>query len=439
MSGVTRIKRPGIGYVYRAIIPIHDLYEQLRRSVVRYAPRYQRGFKSRFAGEMKDSDYDVLLPITDPTLQIDPKRAAAMAVKYLMAYNDEDDKHLFNADVIWNARIEGAGDQEDSVTYDEKGQLLTVHSVITVPDSGHRHFAYYLLGDWFHHPEKIPKSVDVDGDLIEGDRIRDWVERLNLRNKNEHQVYCDIYSIDAVKEGWLFDEFNADSKKPSAAVELDMNWAKDPERRFIKKLMDESSIFERDQLEVRSTSIAEQSQKLTTTSTLVRAINPYRKKLSDLEKNDAASYQDLVDFFNAFYEEWSNHFEVFKPNAKGRIESRKTSLATANIIYFPMFRLIIEMWDRFRGEKKRWNDEESKKTWTKAIAKLAGNTTASDGWKGAVMDRANTDWQGRIFIETFDAKTGEPKGWSLSSTRQTRDAAYHYLNKIIGLPTDDSQ
>ena len=40
----------------------------------------------------------------------------------------------------------------------------------------------------------------------------------------------------------------------------------------------------------------------------------------------------------------------------------------------------------------------------------------------------NPAWYGKILIQQFDP-AGESKGWSLSSTRQTRDAAYHYLAK----------
>ena len=425
VTDVTRIPWPRCGYIYRAVIPMDDLYELLRKSVVRYAPRYQRGFKNKYLEEKTDADYDVLLPITDTTLQIDHKRAASMAVKYLMAYNGYGEKHLFNSQLFWNARVED-GDEEGSVTYDEAKKELSINTVITVPDSGHRHYAFYLLGEWFHHPEKIPTSVDVDGDIIDGKLIRDWVDNLDLDAEGNHLVYCDIYTLDAVNEGRLFDEFNADAKKPSAAIELDMNWDKDPERRFVKKLMEECPIFARDQLEVRSTTIADQSRKLTTTSTLVRAIRPYRRKLSDMEKNDPAAYQDLVDFFKAFYAEWSNHFPAFKPDAVGRPEFRKSSMATQNISYYPVFRLIIEMWENYRAEKTSWKKSD---TWKKAIAKIAADTKVND-WTGPIMSRFNPDWEGKILIQQFDSD-GKPKGSTISSTRQTRDAAYHYLNSII--------
>ena len=44
----------------------------------------------------------------------------------------------------------------------------------------------------------------------------------------------------------------------------------------------------------------------------------------------------------------------------------------------------------------------------------------------------NPDWQGKILIRTFDSN-GKPTGWSFSSTRQTRDAAFHYLVEKSGV------
>ena len=78
--------------------------------------------------------------------------------------------------------------------------------------------------------------------------------------------------------------------------------------------------------------------------------------------------------------------------------------------------------------------------WKDGLARLAGDVEIpdpSDESKTitvALMARdvaesdmpGNPDWYGKILIQTFDPD-GNSKGWSLSSTRQTRDAAYHYL------------
>ena len=69
---------------------------------------------------------------------------------------------------------------------------------------------------------------------------------------------------------------------------------------------------------------------------------------------------------------------------------------------------------------------------------LAGEVTVGD-YTGPFMARDSDDpyqqgnpgWQGKILVQKFDAK-GQP-GWSLSSTRQTRDTAYRYLLEQSGL------
>ncbi len=44
------------------------------------------------------------------------------------------------------------------------------------------------------------------------------------------------------------------------------------------------------------------------------------------------------------------------------------------------------------------------------------------------MSRKNPVWEGKILVRKFNGN-GEFTGWSLSSTRQTRDAAFHQLVK----------
>jgi hypothetical protein len=62
----------------------------------------------------------------------------------------------------------------------------------------------------------------------------------------------------------------------------------------------------------------------------------------------------------------------------------------------------------------------------------ASKVTETDPYRGSgpvtaeVMDRDNPAWHGKILIRTFE-QDGTPKGWSLSSTSQTRAAAYYYL------------
>ena len=79
--------------------PLQTLHDAIKHSTIRYAPRYQRGFKKH--QEKGDADYDLLLPIDHPELQIDPKRAQAMAVKFLQG-------RLYTSHVTWDARVKKA-------------------------------------------------------------------------------------------------------------------------------------------------------------------------------------------------------------------------------------------------------------------------------------------------------------------------------------------
>jgi hypothetical protein len=98
-------------------VTIDQLYEALRDSTIRYAPKYQRGFR-RSQEDIPEADYHLLLPITDERLQLDLRRAQAMGVKFLMALNgDKRGKHLFTSFVVWNAR-HGEGRPEPTLHED---------------------------------------------------------------------------------------------------------------------------------------------------------------------------------------------------------------------------------------------------------------------------------------------------------------------------------
>jgi hypothetical protein len=48
---------------------------------------------------------------------------------------------------------------------------------------------------------------------------------------------------------------------------------------------------------------------------------------------------------------------------------------------------------------------------------------------GEFITEGNPAWRGKILIQQFE-QDGTPSGWTLSSTRGNRDAAYHYLVKV---------
>jgi hypothetical protein len=281
----------------------------------------------------------------------------------------------------------------------------------------------------------VPKEVDVDGVPVSAEDIRLWLDAVDLADPDTNAVYCDIFVLDKVKEGWLYDEFNSDAKPPSIAVGIDLNWQKTPARRFIWKLMESCKIFSREEIQTRSTTIAAKSKKLTTNATLVTAAQPFRRKLAQLEKEGSKAHDDLVEFVCSFYEEWAKHYPEFLPGATydARWALRDRSFALSNIMFFPMFRMAFELWEGYRAQGKDWRTEQG---WKDALAKIAGKTTEKDEDGNDlvvnVMDRDNPAWHGKVLIRKFD-QDGNPKGWSLSSTRQTRDAAYHYLMAVAGL------
>jgi len=445
LNDVHRIKRPGIGYVYRGKITIGGLYLGLKYGDIRYAPKYQRGYRPA----VKDvTEYETLVEITTEGLLIEVPRAESMAAKYLMALRNYGDKHLYNPDVIWNARKDT---NRPGTTYDADRRQLKLYTNLTIPDSGHRHFAYYLLGEWKNDPEAIPDIVEIekDGDTVDGGQLAEWIEAFDPFDEEESSVLVEVFNLDKEQEGRLFDEYNDEAKKPSTAVAIDLYPDKTPSRRFIYKLMDASTIFSRGEIETRANTIGSKSRKLTTVATMEAAIRPYSKELLALEKESSKAYGDLVEFFAEFYAEWSKHYPEFQASASGeaRNKLRKTSFALSNIIFFPMFRLAFELWKQYRANGADWKSPTAE--WRDGVTRLGGKVKMSipdpkDEKKTVevavpIMGRDSEDppqvgnpaWQGRILVRKFD-DNGHPTGWSLSSTRQTRDAAYHYLVEAGG-------
>src|SRR6478736_885834 len=110
-----------VGRVYRTVVSVLMLANLLRKAVVRYSPKYQRGFKKT---QDDPQAYEVMLPISDPTLQIDRRRAEAMAVKLLQG-------ELGNTEIVWNARLEDEGDEP---VFDSMKKQLAIASSLTIPD-----------------------------------------------------------------------------------------------------------------------------------------------------------------------------------------------------------------------------------------------------------------------------------------------------------------
>jgi hypothetical protein len=420
LQGVTGINRRGVGTVYRAIVSVGDLAGFMRRSIIRYAPKYQRGFKKSL-GDVDKQRFEQLLPIDHPDLQLDPKRAAVMAVKFLQG-------RLYTSHVTWNARQERGSPQPEFNR--EKGSLVLEHT-LTIPDTGHRHLAYFLLALWKTDPTTIPEEVSVDGSPVSEDEIRHLLEKFD---PDAELVYVEIFNLKPEGEGYLYDEFNADLKPPSTAVALDLNPEKTPSRRFLGALMKRSKIFARDEIETRRNTIGSKSRKLTTNATIEGAVRPITAELVRLEKNRSI-YDNLISFFAAFFEEFASHYEAWRPNATSeqRHKLRKESFALSNIMMHPLMRLAFDLWKDYHERGVDWSRDD---TWKDAIARLAGPVKTKDPetgepYSGSVLDRRNPDWKTRVVIKTYD-NDGEVQ-WTLSSTRQTRESAYQYLREKTGL------
>jgi hypothetical protein len=332
------------------------------------------------------------------------------------------------------------------VEYDPKKRTLTVHTTITIPDSAHRHFSGYLVNAWHEDPDSIPDEVVVaeDGEAIDGGQLREALKEFDPFDDEHSSVFVTIFNVPAEWEGRLFDEYNIEGKKPSTATAIDMFSDKTASRRFVEALMKACPIFDRYEIEMRANTIAAASRKITTVATLDVAIKPFQKQLLGLEKNKT-QYADLVEFFSHFYGEWATHYTEFQPTASGRARQqlRTVSFAMSNIMFFPMFKLAFELWQKYTKDGIDWRSD---KAWRDGLARMAGTVPAEiNGQKVQVpvMARDHTDeqgsfvegnpaWRGLILVQQFD-QNGQAKGWSLSSTRQTRDAAYHYLAKVARL------
>jgi len=437
ISDVTRILRPGVGPVYRAVVPVSTVYEMLRDGYVKYSPKYQRGFQPGVVDSKSLGDFDQLLPFDSSDIQIKESRAAEIALKYLLANSGRKLggalKALYSADLTWNAR---RGEGRPEPEYDAASRQLAVRTMITVPDSAHRHRAYYLLGRWLAHPSDVPAKVDVDGTGVPRAEILSLLDQFDLSDHTAHATFVTIYNLDAEREGFLYDEFNSDAKPPAGAKAIALNPEKNPERRFVQRLMQTSPVFDVAEIETERNSIGSKSRKLTTNATLAAAAKQQKRLLENLEVDGQEHrYDDLVAFVTEFFDEWASHFPAFLPgqSAEFRHQFRVESYALSNIMFHPLLELAFKIWSKHIKDDSNWRADD---TWRDAIARLAGTSHERDEETGEVVEtdvmaRTNPAWRGRIQVKTL-LKDGTV-GWSLSSTRQTRIAAYDYLVKVAGL------
>lgn len=449
LDDVLRVWRPGIGHVYRGKITIGDLHDGLADGLIKYSPKYQRGWRPNLNREADPHD---LVPITEPGLNIELWRAEAMAAKYLVALSGAGPKVLYNPDVVWNARKD---DHRPDPKWDPDTRHLDIYTVLTIPDSGHRHYAYWLLGQWKFKPELIPGVVELDhhGETVGGEEIAEWLKNFDPYDPEKSSVLVEVFNLRAEQEGRLFDEYNDEGKPASSAKAIDLYMEKTPSRRFVAALMDHCRIFARTEVETATNTIGSKSRKLTTNATLEAAARPFGQTLLRLEKEQrerkSKAYDDLVPFVCEFYEEWARYYPEFLPSASAdaRHALRRRSFALQNITFFPMIRLAFELWDKYRKAHVDW---QSTTEWRDGLARLAGKTKVQvdDPDKPGstktvevdVMARDSADppsagnpkWKELIMVPSYD-RDGYIRRWTLSSTRTTREAAYAYLTQIAGV------
>jgi hypothetical protein len=201
--------------------------------------------------------------------------------------------------------------------------------------------------------------------------------------------------------------------------------------------METSALFSPTEIETRGNTIGSKSRKLTTNATIEAGLRNMCKpsELAALEK-DKQTWDDLVEFMGAFFEEWAHHFPAFLPNksAEERNNLRNDSYALSNLMFHPLFKLAYDLWKDYNENDEDWRLEDG---WKNALAKLGGDVTTKDPDTGnevtiPVMSRSNPDWRDRIAVPRFDTD-GVRTGFIVSSTRQTREAAYAYLREKAGL------
>jgi hypothetical protein len=418
-----REQEPGLGHASTARFSHQVLYQYMQNNFVRYSPRYQRGFQPALSDEPDQKGwFDQLLPISDHRLLIDQKRCNEIAVRWLR-------QEMTNRQLLWNARTDNT---LSPPVYDEVRHTLTVFSPLTIPDSGHRHRAIYTLVEWTLNEAQVPDAVKVDQSTVMREEI---LELLRGYDPSESYATVNIMEAPAKLEGVVFYQANNLTKPAGPSVGFDLNREQTPESRFIFALARKSSIFAEEEVERRFTKIGEKSRKLTTLSTLVEAARVMNKRLQHLEEYDSAKYDDLVSFMAEFFAEYAHSFPAWLPTAsmKARQEMRESSLAMTNVMVHALFRLAFRLYEDMEANTQDWRTHPS---WRASLGKLAQKVLVRSG-KGKslslpALHKDNPAWRGKVLIQGKDRLTGE-ESWSISNTRQTRQAAYEYVCELAGL------
>lgn len=423
LSNVDHYNRPGLGNFYQGKLPLSDLYKSLVKGDVRYAPKYQKGFRNSRGEDLPDAHYEQLYQIWDERLDISHERAREMACKFLMGI-------FFNVELVWNARTDHHLFELPKYFADKR--QLSLDSLLTIPDTGHRHQAYYLLVDWYYNPHKIPKSVTVNESPISKEEISELYDKVDF-DPEKYSASITVFCLPTAIEGKIFNERNRNPVKPTNGIQIALDPQSTPVRRFLYKLMNNCPIISEKELEMRRSNIGNKSRKLVPVSALESALKPLKKKLFSLEK-DPQLHLQLVQFTSEFIKEWASYYPEMQPGAPGekRQHFRETSFAFSNIIIFPLFEISFNLWSLYNEYSINWRSDPN---WKTLLAKLHGTVEViqKDGKKAKVpvMSRENPQWQGVIIARTMDKKGNEK--WTLQNNRITQKSAFQYLSQTGGL------
>lgn len=457
VPNVDMVSRPGIGSVYKATVSLDTLYKAAINAFVKYAPRVQRGLPSE---EDHSDGYAELFPFTDSNITgksgnvgINVSRAHMMAAKYLMSFDDRFDERLFETEVLWNIR---PSDDGLTPTFDSSSRILSIPNEcsVTVPDSGHRHYAFLEVGRWMRDPSLIPPNGIVynplDNKTLTAEQIEELLLAVNPRDAVIGAIMLKIYALSEEDEGRLFYEKNQEGKPVTRGQALRINPSATNSGRFVDDLTNNTDVFSALEVIKNKGAVSAASRKLTTTSTLDQACKEFSAKLGSLREDDEAGYNDLLQFVNKFFLEWGAHNPAFLPGAetKERVKARWVSLATQNIIILQLVKFALNFYFDCYERSEDWRTSHQ---WKAALAKWSGSVKERDV-DGEIVERpfmarpfagsdptkvvpesvnpvkGNPGWFNRIFVEK--TKPDGTVDYTINNTRDSRDQAYKYMIEV---------
>lgn len=403
---------PGHG-VYKGSITLEDIYKGLSNAVLLYCPATQRGFFDPLNPDANDSfDFTNFYVISNPNLELDKNKVNEIAIAFLR-------DQLMNVELVWNAR---ASEGDTHVIYNKETRELIISGVITIPDSAHRHKAYFTLFKWKENMDLIPEKVTISesGEVMTKKEI---VDLLDKKFDPHCKRFLTIYNVVPEQEARIFGQANMNTKRANSAQSARVQKDISPEARFLDYLMSSTTIFERHQVESNKTTIHKNSRKLVPNSTLLNALKPFRKKIYEYEKNIKIR-NDLANFIDDFYTRLSHDYKAIDPSA-GAVERhtcRQESLIISNVMFSVLFKIAIELWESYHCAGVSWVDHP---LFIQVISALNQDVTCEQNETGKInlMSKSNVDWVGKVINEKKQ----------ITNNRLSQRSAYEYLKEICNL------